>query len=167
MRASVILISALCVISFSLVAAEIFKKKMIAEKTFKGGLLSLLPLFFFISPLFFGFRKLLDSFLSMLDAKNGKSLFGIFTCRNYLILSMGCNDLSVIPFPVIRSIKADSISRIRKIEFVYFSPENQEEYCLEYITERLNYQAVSELKKAIRVTKKIKTSNQLSKKGSQ
>lgn len=118
----------------------------------------LLPFFFFLSLLVFGIRKLTDSFLSLLASKKGKSLFGIFTYRNHLILSRGYNDLSVIPFRLIRSIKAvtkhelsaDSISKIQKIEFVYFSPEDQQEYCLEYITGGLNYRVVSELKKALR-----------------
>lgn len=116
----------------------------------------LLPLFFFIALLIFGMRKLLDSFMFMMAEKKGYNLFGIFTCRNHLILSMGYNDLSVIPFSLIRSKKSvtksshtDSIFKIRKIEFVYLSPEDQVEYCLEYITGPLHHQVVSELKKAI------------------
>lgn len=73
------------------------------------------------------------------------------------INSMGHNNLSVIPFRRIRSIKAvtknshtDSISKIRKIEFVYFSPEDQEEYCLEYITGALHHRVAEDLEKAVR-----------------
>lgn len=166
------LLSALSGTVIALIGRFLFKNQdffLIVKEDFLSGEISqmvtslimvvafLLPFLFFLSLLVFGMRKLLDSFMSLLAAKKGKPLFGIFTLRNHIILSMEYNNISVIPFRLIRSIKgvtkkesaADSISKIRKIEFVYFSPEDQVEYCLEYITGPLHHRVTDDLKKAI------------------